>query len=820
MTGPPEVGKSSLKYLLIFNESKEVKISTGVAEAPKIVIASYLAEEKNAILSWKPVDDKVMENIVRTCTSQKTYKHNVSYPTPHMETVPPQKSTTKAPEQGIVVPLPIPTVTVTDSPEPIECPILPEPDHELLSPLDQLKSIRDELLSSNDFGDLDLKEATFVHFIDSGGQPAFQDSLPFLLTLPCTYIQVFNAAEDLAKEIEVSFRSADGQTYTIPSGHGLTTIALMLRSLSSIYTASSKSIDKRLGEILKHSPQLRMFLVGTFKDRLLSLPESDMKRKIESMIANLTSLEKKPYYSLIADNDAISRTKLAEVLERVDNPPAPVYWPYLINNMMTKQNQVSNEDAETIEALKSKILSSLGSLGSKNYFELDMPLMWFLLHVITSRLKQKFLKYDLLKQFCIQSQYLDAENADDQFQGMLLLLHKLGFYAYFDLTEKSREWICTDATALYNEVAKVLTIQFKKPLQLHAAKSREFQTTGILSVNHLDVVFDDLGISKDVPKEWLLEILYHLGISAKYQLDPVEYFMPLVLPYGGVVIPQWNEANILCFSYKYSGSHAKADLMDLPRGIFTCLVVHLSEMTKSQILKPKPRGSDRTTACFCYLGIDVYLMEEQDRLELLLAHSDADKRGTPFCERNCHDIQCLVKSTLKNIGSKVMEGMPVEERPELQVGFLCHCDSVKSAHLALWESSHPRYLECQLGGKRLMDCSESVWFPDQFVPTDLGLVLKVLGYKLYANWRDLGVQLGIEPSVLDAVEKNQHYKVEDCFPAMIERWLLKKVGTGRKGRNWNVLLYAIEVVGPESVYEEIKMDCTMKGMLFVLNLYI
>ena len=41
----------------------------------------------------------------------------------------------------------------------------------------RLQDIRDEVLGKQDLSDLNLKEATFIHFLDSGGQPSFQDSL-------------------------------------------------------------------------------------------------------------------------------------------------------------------------------------------------------------------------------------------------------------------------------------------------------------------------------------------------------------------------------------------------------------------------------------------------------------------------------------------------------------------------------------------------------------------------------------------------------------------------------------------------------------------
>ena len=59
-SGSPEVGKSSLKYNLVYGKSKEVKISTGVAESPEVVIATnYLAT--GSVADWIPVDEEVME---------------------------------------------------------------------------------------------------------------------------------------------------------------------------------------------------------------------------------------------------------------------------------------------------------------------------------------------------------------------------------------------------------------------------------------------------------------------------------------------------------------------------------------------------------------------------------------------------------------------------------------------------------------------------------------------------------------------------------------------------------------------------------------
>ena len=240
------MGKSSLKYNLVYGKSKEVKISTGVAESPEVVIATnYLATGSDA--DWIPVDEEVMETLVRTCTNQEDYEEHSTYPTPSFP--PDEDPEVEVISSTQVTPSPLPIsgstqdTPVTPTTEPVGLADNVQEDSTVAPQVKRLQDIRDKVLGKQDLSDLNLKEATFIHFLDSGGQPSFQDSLPFLLTMPCTYIQVFNASEDLKEEANMTFRSQDGQTYKFPPNHGLTSIDLMMRSFSSIYTAASKPMS-------------------------------------------------------------------------------------------------------------------------------------------------------------------------------------------------------------------------------------------------------------------------------------------------------------------------------------------------------------------------------------------------------------------------------------------------------------------------------------------------------------------------------------------------------------------------------------------------
>ena len=73
--GPPAVGKSSLKHLLVHNESKAVKTSTPVMEAPDVVrvtFEQYAIEEGSS--NWELVEGGTMTKSVQMSALEHQYQ--------------------------------------------------------------------------------------------------------------------------------------------------------------------------------------------------------------------------------------------------------------------------------------------------------------------------------------------------------------------------------------------------------------------------------------------------------------------------------------------------------------------------------------------------------------------------------------------------------------------------------------------------------------------------------------------------------------------------------------------------------------------------
>ena len=96
---------------------------------------------------------------------------------------------------------------------------------------------------------------------------------------------------------------------------------------------------------------------------------------------------------------------------------------------------------------------------------------------------------------------------------------------------------------------------------------------------------------------------------------------------------------------------------------------------------------------------------------------------------------------------------------------------------------------------------------------DPSKVLKVLGYKLYAEWKIFGIFLGIDAFLLDTIKKT-YTAPKDCFIEVIMKWLMKEEGTGGKERTWQSILEAVKLASAESVYDEIYLNLEELDMPF------
>ena len=680
--GPTESGKSTLKHLLVHNKPKAVVTSTAVMATPEVVTKrptpevvneqndedfsaeQYLVEESNP--AWQLVDSDVMKKALHACIAHRMYKKKNRYPAElnvkgtgqheveeQMDDSPLSERLTTEQEQMDDSPLPERFTTEQDQ---SDVALLDKHFSQLLEEI-ETEGKHLESKKGEEEKRIELMNASFIHLLDTGGQPSFQDVLPLLLDVPCTYVQVFNAALGLDETVPISYRSNDHPTHPIEGTERCRD--MMLRSFSSMQTMAHKR-SKQLASFLQEGspePQLRIFVVGTHKDQL---KKDELVKATRVITAFLEGLEEKPYYDSIELDSSAKQ-------------------PFFLVNAMADE-----DDRASVNSLR-ECLSSEGSP-----LKLDVPVMWFIFQEITRRCtEKKFFRLQDLEAFCRKHNFIDGENAASQFCALLQLFSLLGFYSFFNLegVPDKDNFVCTDTGVFLKEVSKLLAVQFTDTTK--SGPMKNFKKYGILANTPQIITF--LKMNPDIDQKWFLEALQHLGIAARLHCeDQQEYFIPAALPHKSAVPHPQCSVEPLCFTYEMK--EGSSSFYDMPQGVFCRLAVELIQ-NEWNILKDK-----------CSRSL-LKLREPQKQFDIFLEDCTGYisiipqvlvKFFTPeelhtTCESLHHDVErCLSKSTANVIGSEF------SKRAKLITGFKCGCKRAKDVgHLAI-PVAHGDFLECSL----------------------------------------------------------------------------------------------------------------------------
>ena len=702
IVGPSATGKSSLKHILVHNTPKAVKTSTAAVATPEVVtVSSNQYAVKEGTSAWQLVSSDVMGRSLQACITDEAYDEG-QYPGLHRRKDNQPRRKGKQSHQQVkdaATTVSHPSTSEAKKQTPIQKLELfkqvPPASGSCLSPSKSVshQSTGDEgIVASLDqelskflsvlqpHGEcIQLKDASFIHLFDTGGQPPFQDALPLLLDVPCTYIQVFNAARDLDRPVPVTYRPDDhteeSLTPTTETGW-----EMMLRSFSSMHTLAHKNFKEMatFQEEGSQLPQFRIFVVGTFKDQLIE--EGRDKETIQNISKRLNELEGKPYYRYI----------------KKDASGQPFY---LVDNLSNEDNEKSyvNTLREHLSATKSAL-------------KLKVPVMWYLCEQTTKRIPQKFIRFQDLKAFCLKCKFIDAKDADEQFRSFLKLFTLLGSYSFFDLKDVPDEanYVCTDKGVFVREVSKLLAVQFLKNPKCHAVEA--FKRDGIIS-NNMEI-FEELGIIVS-DQSWFLAALEHIGLLACYSSasdhtpgHSPSYFMPIVLPYGKTKLPDCSSAASLCVTFRFRFDDNPSVYTDLPRGVFCRLAVQLSNGPWT----PSPKKSDRTTVKFHSGKFELYITEAPGFISLtpVLVETLDEKESPAELHTLLQQLHNTLHESLIPSAEDVM-GKEFRQTAEIMFGFECGCGNVP--HLATPATAEGKSLICQAtDDRRKSQEKERIWF--------------------------------------------------------------------------------------------------------------
>ena len=73
-------------------------------------------------------------------------------------------------------------------------------------------------------------------------------------------------------------------------------------------------------------------------------------------------------------------------------------------------------------------------------------------------------------------------------------------------------------------------------------------------------------------------------------------------------------------------------------------------------------------------------------------------------------------------------------------------------------------------------------------------VIEALNYQLDARWRDFGIFLRVEPTILDGIDKDKS-NVRDRMLQLVEKWVCREDKTGDLPRTWETVVQAVKNTG-------------------------
>ena len=546
LEGLAGAGKSSLKRLLLGMKPAILRVSTGCLERPIRAVSGVRIETAGERWRELTVDDltlMVADVIPLLCDriagkmelpselSEALLKllpalsPDASDDT-QVEAVPPHSQQPEA--------APTQATAHDDSPDTRQ-PTGSTPSPAKLATSTILKNITDRIACDEESDQLIF--IPIVHFLDTGGQPPFQEVISIFSKHTSVAVIVVRLSERLDTRPMVEYYDASGQLVGTPHPSPLTcehVVEVMARSLQSSPT------DGKLPKIV---------VVGTHKDKESECPSETQQQKNEKL-----------------------RSILCPVMQ-----DQLIFYGDSLEELIFPVNTMGRGEEEE------RIATILRQEIEKCYREVKIPIWWFILEFILQHLAEQLKRRVLSRQECLEVARL-LKFHEKAFNAALKFLNEQNIFLHYP--EILPEVVFTDSQVPVDKVSELIERRYRL---LTADKSRQSQkpTSGKWAR------FRDQGIIafellREFPKHYvdglftpadLARLLTELLIFARISDD--EYFVPIVLETLSHV-----ELHEHCI-FSSAASPLLFYFNDLPGiGVFCCLVVFLINQCQWQIVQP------------------------------------------------------------------------------------------------------------------------------------------------------------------------------------------------------------------------------------------
>ena len=612
--GPPRVGKTTLKKRLL--KMIQNLITSGVVspsgglEKPISVTISETKECVTVVMEsdWKPQQDLLDEAQIVLEAIDKSH-HQI-----------PQTPGPKSPLPKHAPPTPIATTAVpsTSGQDP------PTPREGEVDTLDDAKKLMQEVLAQRGLHTIkDIEKTTTLYFMDTGGQPEFQEIMPVILNGPALHLVFFNLTINLDDSISIRFCHQDGTDSMITYNSSYTGKEMIFQLLSSLYYLSKQlSPDSKSGAVL----------IGTHLDQLKD-QEGQGEKKIEKINDRF-----KEFFS----NAEFLHQAFLTYPKQDKN--STIFIP--VNNY--------SGDEEEIKQLQ----AFLKQVIHKRFCSVELPSSWLFFHLILRHHYENSTGVCTLADCRALAKGCGLDEND--VPQVLRYIHQcLGTILYYEEVQGLNELVICDPNVLFRGIYQLVAVSFGGDEAQHTITT-EIRKTGEISERVLKRIGTQPSSSL-LTNEHIIELLKHFKILTEFHRDEkIAYFMPCLLQPDNSPMFSCEPLQTLCppsLLVRFDGNC-------IPLGMFSALVVKLSQGS----WEPDQDSRYRNHIMFHTDGVfPVELLVHPAYLEFHIRIADYSEEDPEEVHQFCMEVCKTVVDTIK-----LILGLHEQTKKiKFQLGFYC-----------------------------------------------------------------------------------------------------------------------------------------------------
>ena len=516
-----------------------------------------------------------------------------------------------------------------------------------------------ELLQAPGIANITLPDAKLLQFLDCGGQLAYHDILPIFTTIPAIYLHVFDLTQDLDAypEDQICLDADEGEV-CLHTQSPLSVADMMSQSVMTIASLADKMVQLPKDVLLSEPPEPHIAFVGTHLDKFAKKSKK-MKHTLDGTSRALQSVLQSELHNV----DGMV------VKNQHQSLPAR-FFP-----VSCKQSVQPDVGRLAVKRLKGRIKEIVSDVKVK------VPVKWYIYQMLEmSHAREHHApvhEYKDLFKYCHLAKVVDDVK---EFHTMVTYFHALGLLIHacneeaYKHSEDSACHIFTNPSYLFENISKLFHVHFIEEDRCEGSLQK-LKLEGKLTEKTLkDLKVDNTQLDYEAFMDVLVNLFIGANVVDSTGKEGRTLFIPSVLPFKQTKQPVATEQSchfVIAFSEKPF----------VPCGVYAGAIARLQSLKDWTIISTAGRIS-RSNASFGVTAegtVHLFNFSSHIRVEL----SDCD--GQKMQENRDKVLTAITESYCFLFHAKPTKGLPCAncwDHPYLELGLTCHCGESKANHIA------------------------------------------------------------------------------------------------------------------------------------------